>query len=272
MKLAAEIEDQGEPLSDNIKMSRIISSLHPRFQNFKTVWFNIREGRDLNNLLSRLRQEEDQLNKNSGSDGAAFATRKNIDLGRNRVSIADQKKTTACHICGEKGHWYRECPQKQKSGNAEKKNPIAFVATMSEIQSVAAKDVWVADSGASQHMTSRREWFSELKEIPLGKFVRVASNNKLPIHGYGSIRASMWNGTSWEECVLENVQYVPGLGPNLFSTGTATSRGYVMVERQHVCELRYPDGTIAVIGVKDSLNQYRLFFAWKKKQWQAVRR
>lgn len=37
IKLAAEIENQGESLSDNMKMSRIISNLHPRFQNFKTV-------------------------------------------------------------------------------------------------------------------------------------------------------------------------------------------------------------------------------------------
>lgn len=262
MKLAAEIEDQGEQLSDNIKMSRIISSLHPRFQNFKTVWFNIKEGRDLNNLLSRLRQEEDQLNKNDGADGAAFATRKKVG---NRVSIADQKKTTECHSCGEKGHWQRECPQKQKRSNGEKKSPAAFVASMSDIQNVAAKDVWIVDSGASQHMTSRKEWFSELKEIASGKYVRVASNDKLPIHGHGSIRASMWNGVGWNECVLENVQYVPGLGPNLFSTGTATSRGYVMIERQNDCELRHPDGTVAVIGIKDNLNQYRLGFRLKNE-------
>ncbi|KAL6416954.1 hypothetical protein ACFW04_013075 [Cataglyphis niger] len=37
-KLVAEIEEQGEKLSDNIKMSRIISSLIPRFRNFKTVF------------------------------------------------------------------------------------------------------------------------------------------------------------------------------------------------------------------------------------------
>nr|XP_046482949.1 uncharacterized protein LOC124219437 [Neodiprion pinetum] len=66
MKLAAEIEDQGEKLSDNIQMSRITSSLTPKFQNFKTVWYNIREGRDLNSLLARLRQEEDQVNKDQG--------------------------------------------------------------------------------------------------------------------------------------------------------------------------------------------------------------
>ncbi|KAG5873757.1 hypothetical protein JTB14_008327 [Gonioctena quinquepunctata] len=36
-KLASEIENQGEKLTDNIKMVRIISSLTPKFTNFKTV-------------------------------------------------------------------------------------------------------------------------------------------------------------------------------------------------------------------------------------------
>lgn len=41
--LAAEIEDQGEKLSDNIKMVRIVSSLTPKFKNFRTVWYNVNE-------------------------------------------------------------------------------------------------------------------------------------------------------------------------------------------------------------------------------------
>lgn len=72
-KLAAEIEEQGEKLSDNIKMSRIISSLTHRFHNFKTVWYNIKEGRDLTNLLSRLQLEEDQYKKAEKSDDSAAA-------------------------------------------------------------------------------------------------------------------------------------------------------------------------------------------------------
>lgn len=106
MKLASEIEDQGKKLSDNIKMSRIISSLLPRFQNFKTVWY-IKEGRDLDNLLSRLRQEEDQLNKTSGSDGAAFVARRNDQSLKssvsNRVSIAEQKETQSVTTVARRG-------------------------------------------------------------------------------------------------------------------------------------------------------------------------
>nr|CAD7421714.1 unnamed protein product [Timema poppensis] len=65
-------------------------------------------------------------------------------------------------------------------------------------------------------------------------------------------------GGNREPCVLENIKYVPSLGTNVFSTGTATSRGFMMVERECIYEIQYSDGTIVVIGGKDSANQYRL--------------
>lgn len=120
----------------------------------------------------------------------------------------------------------------------DKKHPVAFIVMPNEIQNVALKNVWIVDSGASQHMTSRKEWFSVLSDSSSGKYVRVASGQRLVIRGHDSICASVWNGTSWKTCILENVQYVPGLAPNLFSTGTATSQGFIMVKKEHDCELR----------------------------------
>lgn len=71
--LAAEIEAQGEKLSDNIKMVRIISSLPPRYQNFKTVWYNIKEGRTIENLMAKLQLEEDQLKKSNETESTEAA-------------------------------------------------------------------------------------------------------------------------------------------------------------------------------------------------------
>nr|CAD7412823.1 unnamed protein product [Timema poppensis] len=74
--------------------------------------------------------------------------------------------------------------------------------------------------------------------------------SKVP--GFGQVTAiELTTKRSCEPCVLEKVQHAPILGPNLFSTGTATSRGFMIVEREHVCELQYPVKTIAVIEVRD---------------------
>ncbi|KAG5880152.1 hypothetical protein JTB14_003576 [Gonioctena quinquepunctata] len=56
-------------------MVRIISSVTPKFKNFKTIWYNIKEGRDLDNLLARLQLEEDHITKADGTEPSAAVSR-----------------------------------------------------------------------------------------------------------------------------------------------------------------------------------------------------
>lgn len=137
--LAAEIEAQGEKLSDNIKMVRIISSLPPKYQNFKTVWYNIKEGRTIENLMAKLQLEEDQLKKNNDTEisQAAF----NAKSAKHKKCIADRKRTSKCNFCHKLGHWERECRAKQKQMKQRQENynkrdnndEVAFVASTSDV-------------------------------------------------------------------------------------------------------------------------------------------
>lgn len=52
--LAHELEEQGEKLSDNLRLCRIISGLSSKFSNFRTVLYNITECRSLDTLLAKL--------------------------------------------------------------------------------------------------------------------------------------------------------------------------------------------------------------------------
>lgn len=61
--MASGIESQEEKLSDNIKMCRIIHGLTPKFRNFRTVWFNIKDCRSLITMMEKLQLEEDNDNK-----------------------------------------------------------------------------------------------------------------------------------------------------------------------------------------------------------------
>lgn len=122
MKLAAEIENQGEILSDNIEMARVVSSLTSRYKNFKTVWY-MKEGRELNNLLARLKLEEDQINKTSETEttGGAF----NVNFKKKKresgsESIPELKKITKCRNCHKYGHWERECLNKKEKREKSK--------------------------------------------------------------------------------------------------------------------------------------------------------
>lgn len=94
------------------------------------------------------------------------------------------------------GHWERECRAKKKQikhkqeGSTKKESnddEVAFVASMSDVISAPYSDVWIADSGATEHMTSRKEWFSDLQHTNSNRFVYIANNEKLPIRGFGTI-------------------------------------------------------------------------------------
>nr|CAD7433403.1 unnamed protein product [Timema monikensis] len=159
MKLASEIKYQAENLSDNTRMMRIISGLTPLNQNLETLWYNIRAGIDLNSLLARLRQEEDQQNKQSGLDSDTFSSRKGKHSSRlwtsnsktkDTNSIEDRKKVINGRSCGQVEHWQLDCPKK------ENKTSVAFLVLSSEITNGAFTDVWIIELSALQHMTSRK--------------------------------------------------------------------------------------------------------------------
>lgn len=193
--LASEIEAQGEKLSNKLKMVRIISSLLPKFNNYKTVWYNTKETRSIDTLMSSLQLEEDNLNKNCNDENekmnVAFAAKSKYKHKQNtKVSLSELKRKTKCNICHQTGHWARECPQnkiKIKQDKSEKsKKEVGFWANAFEVEN-NKDDIWIADSGASSHMTFQIEWFSQFKEYTDKKVVQIANNECLAIRGVGSI-------------------------------------------------------------------------------------
>lgn len=274
--LASEIEDQGEKLSENIKMVRIISSLTPKYKNFRTVWYNVKEGRKLDEMLPQLQLEEDQLKKalDSESTEAAFHAKSRGADKKGKMSIEKLKQNTKCNLCNEKGHWKRECPKrkdtnKNRSGNSsesKRPNEMAFSAVISDVVSAKYSDVWLADSGASKHMTSRKEWFSDLKIIEGDRYVTIANDERLPIRGYGIIHLEAWCNDEWSAMRLENVQYVPELKQNLFSTAATTGKGFAMTIFSDHCEITDSNCEPKAFGFKDARNQFRMAFRLRKNE------
>ena len=83
-----------------------------------------------------------------------------------------------------------------------------------------------ADSGATSHMSDQQQFFDTLEMIDTGtRTVSGVGGVSLPVRGRGDIRIeTTLNGTT-RTGLIKDVLYLPNLGTNLFSIGTATENG-----------------------------------------------
>ncbi|KAH9802840.1 retrovirus-related pol polyprotein from transposon TNT 1-94-like protein [Citrus sinensis] len=148
------------------------------------------------------------------------------------------KKNVKCYSYGKKGHVKKECwsNQKRRDGKEpESSNAQGCVTNTSDdgeilyseatIISKGRKrlfDVWLIDSGATWHMTSRREWFHTYEPISGGS-VYMGNDHALEITGIGTIKIKMFDGTIR---TIGEVRHVNGLKKNILSLGQMDSHGY----------------------------------------------
>uniref|UniRef100_H3H9Q4 Integrase catalytic domain-containing protein n=1 Tax=Phytophthora ramorum TaxID=164328 RepID=H3H9Q4_PHYRM len=147
--------------------------------------------------------------------GQAFMTRDNKRKGR------PVKKTGACHNCGKQGHWIAECSSRvqndaeryrsQRANVAQdEEDPGDYLFSVGRTSSTAKpSDMWLVDSGATQHMTSSKTYMRNYKKMA-------------PAVGTGDIVMSMKTPRGMKKGVLTNVWHIPKLSRNLFSVGRFT--------------------------------------------------
>ncbi|POM77764.1 Integrase catalytic core protein [Phytophthora palmivora] len=153
----------------------------------------------------------------------------------------EAQKTSACHYCGEQGHWIAKCPVRIRE-NAERQRPQrANVADDDDdcgdyLFSVGggtskSSEVWLVDSGATQHMTYSKEYMKNYKKMtPVD--VHLADDGVVQAVGCGDIVMSMKSPRGIKKGVLTKVWHIPKLSRNLFSVGRFTKDvGPVTFER-----------------------------------------
>lgn len=95
-------------------------------------------------------------------------------------------------------------------------------------------DVWLMDSGATWHMTPRREWFHQYEPIS-GGFVFMGDDHALEIAGIGTIKLKMFDGTVR---IIQEVRHAKGLKKNLLSLGQLDNSG---------CKTHIQDGIMKIV-------------------------
>lgn len=169
-------------------------------------------------------------------NSAAFFTNSKKTNNNQKPS---KHKGPRCYKCNKYGHYAKFCKSAEKTHNKEHKNEessnfvAAFSATVGE-----EKDKWYIDSGASMHMTSRKEWMYNVT-APSVNSITVANREPLPVEGVGCIDIHLAQGNKIQ---VKNVLYVPGLATNLLSVSAIVKCGYRVIFHDMGCDVQDTNG------------------------------
>ncbi|XP_071575148.1 uncharacterized protein [Temnothorax nylanderi] len=286
--MARQLKDLGETMSDAAVIAKILSSLTTRFSVFKTAWDSVDPTRQtVENLLERLIREDQNLGEDGNSASALAVTKQGALKDGAKSKDKDRKKrkprkNIECYRCQEKGHYASQC-DKRKNQNDNNNNTkgqagssCAFVVDSHErggeasrqllpsvgqirqLSEADKREVWITDSGASEHITSRRDWFEELRSVT-GETVLLGDDGECEVTGIGKIRIEKYANGEWNSGVIENVLLVPRVTRNLFSVGVCTKKGFRVGFENGVVEVSR-GGVIEATGARQENGLYRMFF------------
>jgi hypothetical protein len=85
------------------------------------------------------------------------------------------------------------------------------------------EDTWLIDSGASKHMTGKKNNLSCISEKKFSQKVTLGDDYQYPIKGIGE---SNYKIDSKNSITMKDVLYVPGLKNNLLSISSLDKKGY----------------------------------------------
>ncbi|KAE8706560.1 hypothetical protein F3Y22_tig00110392pilonHSYRG00195 [Hibiscus syriacus] len=117
-------------------------------------------------------------------------------------SKSRSKKNLKCYHCGKKGHLKKDCwslnknsnPQGNTANTSDDGDALCCEASTTVEGRKRFADIWLIDSGATYHMTSRREWFHHYEPVSGGS-VYSCNDHALEIVGVGTIKLKMYDRT-----------------------------------------------------------------------------
>ena len=162
-----------------------------------------------------------------------------------------------CHRCLEPGHRWFNCTghvipaaKKSQNGSGEIIGCLAIGmlgerdAVGESEQGTDGTEKWIADSGATFHMTRSADLLRDVQ--PFEDKVRFGNDTLVDVEGYGSLTVVFPNKAEGVAVRLDKVAYVPSLAFNLFSLMAAQTRGVGFATDDKGMSVTLADGRLKV--------------------------
>lgn len=250
-----EILAEGMVISESFQVAAIIEKLPPSWNDFKNYLKHKRKEMGVEDLILRLRIEEDNKVSLKTENHSSMSSKANVvehvaknHNKSNKKWLAAKGKNFAkkfsgkCFICNKVGHQAKDCRSKAQSGKPKKGSvPQAHVtevndlsnevsemhlsAVVSEVNLVNNPEQWWIDTGATRHVCAEKRMFSAYKEVD-GEQLYMGNASSSKVLGIGKVVLKM---TSGKLLTLNNVLHVADIRKNLVSGSLLSKNGFKMV-------------------------------------------
>ncbi|CAI5488214.1 unnamed protein product [Closterium sp. Naga37s-1] len=155
-----------------------------------------------------------------------------------------------CYNCNGEGYMAANCPNKKEDttpaaaanvAEGDGKGVALTVACSAAKLLANDKDLWFLDSGCSQHMTGRKEWFTVICVPSAKKSDKGFDGSMQEVAGVGEI---LLEGTNGLRVTLHDVLFVQGMKANLVSPGQLTDKGENLRTEQGVTRIIASGGQV----------------------------
>ena len=243
---------EGMVINESFQVAAVIEKLPPGWKEFKNYLKHKRKEMSMEDLILRLRIEED--NRGSERKHTAGEKANMVEHGQSskfkknnsgkgtklapRGGISKQSKFQGkCYNCDKMGHRSSDCrkpkkPYKKKEANmvdgiSNEPSDIDLCATVSEVNLVGSNSrEWWIDTGATRHVCSDKAIFSSLKVSDTKEKLYMGNSATSNIEGEGTVILKM---TSGKHLTLKNVLFVPDIRKNLVSGSLLNKHGFRIV-------------------------------------------